>query len=366
MRDVVAHLDQWQADGRRAATATVVSVKRSAPRPAGAKMAVAEDGAVQGMVSGGCVEGAVVLAAEEVLAGGEPRLLHFGIADDEAWEVGLPCGGEIGVWVDRAEGEAMDAFRTLAREGGRGALITRLDTGAKLLVRADGTRVGGLEGALDDAAAAGDVPSGLEASAAGMAEELMWAERSAQRELAGVPVFVDATAPPPRLLIVGAVDLAAALCRVARAMGWQPSVADPRGRFATRERFPEAEHVLALWPQEAFAALAPLDRSTAIAILTHDPKIDDAALEVALRSEAGYVGAMGSRGMQATRRARLLEAGFSEVELERMAAPIGLDLGALTVEETALSVMAEIIALRRGREGGRLKASAGRIHEVEA
>ncbi len=353
MRDVVAHLDQWQADGRHAATATVVSVKRSAPRPAGAKMAVADDGSVQGMVSGGCVEGAVVLAAEEVLAGGKPRLLHFGIADEEAWDVGLPCGGEIGVWVDRADGEAMDAFRTLARDGGRGALITRLDTGAKLLVCADGTRVGELH-------------DGLEGDAASVAEELMWTERSAQRELDGVLVFVDATAPPPRLLIVGAVDLAAALCRIARVMGWEPSVADPRGRFATRERFPEAEHVLALWPQEAFAALAPLDRSTAVAILTHDPKIDDAALEVALRSEAGYVGAMGSRGMQATRRARLLEAGFTAAELERMAAPIGLDLGALTVEETALSVMAEIVALRRGREGGRLKASAGRIHEVEA
>ncbi len=354
MRDVVAHLDQWQADGRRAATATVVSVKRSAPRPAGAKMAVADDGSVQGMVSGGCVEGAVVLAAEEVLAGGEPRLLHFGIADEAAWDVGLPCGGEITVWVDRAEGEATDAFRGLARDGGRGALVTRLDTGATLLVRADGSRVGSLEAAE------------LEGAAAAAAEELMWSERSAERELSGVPVFVDSTAPPPRLLIVGAVDLAAALCRIARVMGWEPSVADPRGRFATRERFPEAEHVLALWPQEAFAALAPLDRSTAIAILTHDPKIDDAALEVALRSEAGYVGAMGSRGMQATRRARLLEAGFTEGELERMAAPIGLDLGSLTVEETALSVMAEIIALRRGREGGRLKRAAGRIHEVEA
>ena len=373
MRDVVAHLDQWAADGRRAATATVVSVKRSAPRPAGAKMAVADDGSVQGMVSGGCVEGAVVLAAEEVLAGGEPRLLHFGIADEEAWDVGLPCGGEIGVWVDRAHGEAMDAFRVLARDGGRGALVTRLDTGAKLLVRADGTRVGELGAATSpgrgeeaSSAALPGAVSALEAAAAGIAEELMWTERSAQRELAGVPVFVDATAPAPRLLIIGAVDLAAALCRIARVMGWEPSVADPRGRFATRERFPEAEHVLALWPQEAFTQLGPLDRSTAVAILTHDPKIDDAALEVALRSEAGYVGAMGSRGMQATRRARLLEAGFTEDQLERMAAPIGLDLGALTVEETALSVMSEIVALRRGREGGRLKRAVGRIHEVEA
>ncbi len=354
MRDVVAHLDRWAAAGTASATATVVAVKRSAPRPPGAKMAVAGDGAVQGMVSGGCVEGAVVLAAEEVLGGAPPRLMHFDIADEEAWEVGLPCGGEIGVWVDRIEGAAMERFCTLAREGGRGALATRLDSGEKLLVEADGTRTGSLGSpALDVAAAAA-------------ADELMWAEQSAQREVAGVPLFVDATAPPPRLLIIGAVDLAAALCRIARLMGWEPSVADPRGRFATPERFPEAEHVVAAWPAKAFAQLGAIDRSTAIAILTHDPKIDDSALEIALRSEAGYVGAMGSRRMQATRRARLLELGITAAELERMSAPIGLDLGALTVEETALSVMAEIVALRHGRTGGRLKDAAGRIHEVEA
>ena len=354
MRDVVAHLDGWAAAGTPTATATVVSVKRSAPRPPGAKMAVAADGAVQGMVSGGCVEGAVVLAAEEVLAGGAPRLLHFGYADAEAWEVGLPCGGEIGVWIDRVEGAPMERFAALAREGARGALVTRMDDGAKLLVEADGTRTGTL-----------GTPE-LDAFAAAEGEELMWVERSAQRELGDVALFVDTTAPPPRLIIVGAVDLAAALCRIARVMGWEPSVCDPRSRFATAERFPEAEHVVAAWPEKAFGQLGPIDRGTSIAILTHDPKIDDAALELALRSDAGYVGAMGSRRMQAARRERLLEHGLTEDELDRMAAPIGLDLGALSVEETALAVVAEIVALRRGREGGRLKAAAGRIHEVEA
>jgi len=354
MRDVVTHLDAWAAAGQRSATATVVAVKRSAPRPPGAKMAVAGDGTVQGMVSGGCVEGAVVLAAEEVLAGAPPRLLHFGIADEEAWEVGLPCGGEIGVWVDRVEGEAMEGFAALARAGGRGALVTRLDSGEKVLVEEYGTRTGTLGTPV------------LDAAAVAAADELMWAEQSAQLEVEGVPLFVDATAPPPRLLIIGAVDLAAALCHVARTMGWEPSVADPRARFATAERFPHAEHVVAAWPQKAFAQLGPIDRSTAIAILTHDPKIDDPALEIALRSDAGYVGAMGSRRMQAKRHARLLERGLTEAELERMAAPIGLDLGALSVEETALSVMAEIVALRHGRTGGRLKDAAGRIHEVEA
>ncbi len=354
MRDVIGHLDRWSAAGTPTATATVVTVKRSAPRPPGAKMAVGADGTVQGMVSGGCVEGAVVLAAEEVLEGGAPRLLHFGYADEEAWEVGLPCGGEIGVWIDRVEGGPMARFAALARDGGRGALVTRLDDGTKLCVEAGGARTGSLGS------------PGLDAGAAAAAEELMWVERSAERDVEGVPLFVDTTAPPPRLLIVGAVDLAASLCRLARVMGWEPSVCDPRGRFATPERFPEAERVVAAWPEKAFAELGPIDRGTSIAILTHDPKIDDAALRIALRSDAGYVGAMGSRRMQATRRERLLEGGITEVELERLAGPIGLDLGALSVEETALAVIAEIVALRRGREGGRLKHAAGRIHEVEA
>lgn len=354
MRDVVTHLDRWSAAGTPSATATVVAVKRSAPRPPGAKMAVAADGSVQGMVSGGCVEGAVVLAAEEVLEGAAPRLLHFGIADEEAWEVGLPCGGEIGVWVDRVEGAPMERFGVLAREGGRGALVTRLDTAEKLLVEVDGARTGTLGS-----------PE-LDAGAAEAAGELMWLERSAQREVAGVPLFVDATAPAPRLVIVGAVDLAGALCRLARVMGWEPTVIDPRARFATPERFPEAERVIAAWPQKAFGQLAPIDRGTSIAVLTHDPKIDDAALSVALRSDAGYVGAIGSRRMQAGRRERLLEQGFTPEELEHLAGPIGLDLGALSVEETALAVIAEVVALRHGRTGGRLKDAAGRIHEVEA
>lgn len=354
MRDVVTHLDRWSAAGTPGATATVVAVKRSAPRPPGAKMAVAGDGAVQGMVSGGCVEGAVVLAAGEVLEGAPPRLLHFGIADEEAWEVGLPCGGELGVWIDRVEGAPMERFAALARDGGRGALVTRLDSGEKLLVEVGGTRTGSL-----------GTPE-LDAAGAAAADELMWTERSAQRDVEGVPLFVDATAPQPRLLIVGAIDLAAALCRVARVVGWEPSVADPRGRFATPERFPEAELVLAAWPEEAFRQFGPIDRSTAIAVLTHDPKVDDPALELALRSGAGYVGAMGSRRTQEARRERLLERGLTEADLDRLAGPIGLDLGALTVEETALAVMAEVVALRRGREGGRLKDTAGRIRAVSA
>jgi xanthine dehydrogenase accessory factor len=186
------------------------------------------------------------------------------------------------------------------------------------------------------------------------------------REHGESTLFVDVTAPAPRLVIFGAVDYAAALVRLARAAGWRPFVCDPRSQFATAERFPGAEQVIAAWPDEAFARAGGIDRATFIAVLTHDPKLDDAALTLSLRSEAAYIGAMGSRRAQAKRRERLLAAGIGEELLERIAAPIGLDLGALTPEETALSIMAEVVAVRNGREGGRLSASAGRIHEVGA
>lgn len=190
----------------------------------------------------------------------------------------------------------------------------------------------------------------------------MWAERSESREHGGVSLFVDVTAPQPRLVILGAVDYAAALCRLARAAGWRPYVCDPRTAFAKPTRFPEAEEVVVAWPEEAFARIGGLDRATYVAVLTHDPKLDDAALTVALRSEAAYVGAMGSRRAQERRRARLLDAGLGAEELDRLSASIGLDLGATSPEETALSIMAEVIAVRNGRSGGRLGMSAGRIH----
>jgi xanthine dehydrogenase accessory factor len=236
----------------------------------------------------------------------------------------------------------------------RAALVTVVAGAphARLLVRPDQS----VEGTLGDAA--------LDAAALPLAEELMWAERSERREVGDVSLFVDVTAPPPRLIMFGAVDFAAALARMARAAGWRPYVIDPRGRFATRERFPEAEEIVVAWPEEAFARIGGIDRATYIAVLTHDPKLDDAALTLALRSPAAYIGAMGSRRAQEKRRERLLEQGLSEEDLGRIAAPIGLDLGGLTAEETALSIMAEVVAVRNGRSGGRLSGSSGRIHEV--
>jgi xanthine dehydrogenase accessory factor len=252
---------------------------------------------------------------------------------------------------------AQGEFARIAAEDGRAALVSVIaggEVGAKLLVQADGSTNGGL----------GD--PALEREAIAAAEELMWAERSELREVAGVSLFVDVTAPAPRLIVFGAVDYAAALCRLARAAGWRPFVCDPRSQFATRERFPDAEQVIAGWPEEAFARIGGIDRATYVAVLTHDPKLDDAALALALRSDAAYVGAMGSRRAQAQRRERLLAAGLEEELIDRVAAPIGLDLGALTPEETALSIMAEVVAVRHGRDGGRLSTAGGRIHEVGA
>jgi xanthine dehydrogenase accessory factor len=236
----------------------------------------------------------------------------------------------------------------------RAALVTVIAGAphARLLVRPDQS----VEGTLG-------TPE-LDATAVALGEELMWAERSERREVGDVSLFVDVTAPPPRLIMFGAVDFAGALARMARAAGWRPYVIDPRGRFATRERFPDAEEIVVAWPEAAFAQIGGIDRATYIAVLTHDPKLDDAALELAVRSEAAYIGAMGSRRAQEKRRERLVEKGLTDEQLGRIAAPIGLDLGGLTAEETALSIMAEVVAVRNGRSGGRLSASSGRIHEV--
>jgi xanthine dehydrogenase accessory factor len=251
-------------------------------------------------------------------------------------------------------------FAALAREDARAALVTVIEAsgdgaatpGARLLVDADGRH----EGTLGDAA--------LDAAAIARAEALMWAERSELCEEGGVSLFVDVVAPAPRLVVFGAIDFAAQLCTIARASGWRPFVVDPRARFATAERFPDAEQVLVAWPAEAFEQLGGIDRATSIAVLTHDPKLDDAVLEIALRSAAPYVGAMGSRRANARRRERLLALGITDDELARLASPIGLDLGGQTVEETALSIMAEIVAVRNGHQGGRLVQAGGRIHDV--
>jgi xanthine dehydrogenase accessory factor len=245
---------------------------------------------------------------------------------------------------------AQSAFAEVAREDGRAALVTVVNgprAGARLLVRADG----GQEGSLGDA--------DLETEAIADANELMWEERS---ELRG-DLFIDVTAPAPRVLIFGAVEYANHLAHLAHVMGWRPYVIDPRAQFATPERFPDAIEVVVSWPGEAFEHLGGIDRATYLAVLTHDPKIDDEVLTLALSAEPAYIGAMGSKRAQAERRERLLAAGVDEEELARISAPVGLDLGATSAEEVALSIMAELVAVRYGRDAGRLsQRAAGKIH----
>jgi xanthine dehydrogenase accessory factor len=246
---------------------------------------------------------------------------------------------------------AQGSFAAIARDGGRAALVTAVrgaHAGSHLLVHADGRREGGL----------GDAELEHRASAAAL--ELMWAERSELRD----ELFVDVVAPAPRLLIFGAVEYASHLSAIARAAGWRPYVIDPRAQFATRERFPDAVEVVVAWPGDAIERLGGIDRATYVAVLTHDPKIDDQVLQLALAATPAYIGAMGSKRAQAARRERLLAAGVGEAELARISAPIGLDLGAVSSEEVAVSIMAELLAVRHGREGGRLsqRVDRARIH----
>ena len=241
-------------------------------------------------------------------------------------------------------------FAAIAREDGRAALVTVIKgehAGEKMLVRTDGST----EGTLGDAE--------LDAQGRADAEELMWKEASQVRG----ELFVDVTHPDPRIVIFGAVEYAAHLCSLARVAGWRPYVVDPRQRFATKERFPDAIDVIANWPEKAFEQLGAVDKATYLVVLTHDPKLDDAALLIALRSDAPYIGAMGSKRAQKERRERLLELGVSEEEMTRISAPVGLDLGATDARETAVSIMAEAVAVRHGRSGGRLSEAKGRIHK---
>jgi xanthine dehydrogenase accessory factor len=312
----------WRDGGDRVALATVVATRRSSPRPVGSKLAVSEKGELAGSVSGGCVESDVVLAAQEVLAGGGPRLLTYGITDEMAFGVGLPCGGEIDVYVEELRDEEQpEVMLTVVAGEGVGEQLHDAD---------------------------------LEQAARRRG-------RSHAFELGDRTVFADVTAPPPRLFVYGAVDTAEALCRAAKLLGWRTVVADARTSFATRDRIPSADELLVLWPEEALARVSP-DFDTAVLVLTHDDKFDLPLLEAVLRTDAFYVGALGSRRNQERRRGLLLERGVDEEDLDRIAGPAGLDIGADTPAETALSMLAEILAARAGRAGGRLKESPRRIH----
>ncbi len=336
MRDVLPEIDRWRSEGQRVALATVVETWGSAPRGIGGKMAIASDRRIAGSVSGGCVENAVVEGASEVLASGRPRLLRFGVADDTAWSVGLACGGSIEVLVEPLSDEVYGLVRE-AVLGERTVAIATIvrgpeeDVGRKVAVVQDGRSVGISE------------PSALDAARVALAEG-----RSRRFAEGGREIFVDVVLPSPRLVVVGGVHVAIALVTLARTLGFRTILVDPREAFGNANRFPDADEIRSEWPDRALERIG-LNAGTAVAVLTHDPKLDDPAIAVALASRAFYVGALGSVRTREKRRARLLAAGVSEESLGRLHAPIGLDLGGRKPEEIALAIMAEIVAARNGR-----------------
>ncbi|GHJ59046.1 xanthine dehydrogenase [Nocardioides sp. OK12] len=372
MRDVLPELMRWWEAGETVGVATVVATFRSAPRPPGASMLVGPDDTAVGSVSGGCVEGAVYEQAQEVVAGGTPVLERYGVSDDDAFAVGLTCGGILDVWVERVSRESFPELGGLAADVEAGlpvALATVIDhpdpawRGRRIVVRPDDEPVAGSIGSPRADAAVHDDALGLLAS--GTSATLSYGP-DGERRGEGMRVFVWAFAPKPRMLVFGAIDFAAAVARVGSFLGYHVTVCDARPVFATTSRFPDADDVVVDWPHRYLAAeqeAGRIDQRTVLAVLTHDPKFDVPLLEVALRlPEVAYVGAMGSRRTHDDRLERLRAAGLTDAELDRLSSPIGLDLGARTPEETAISIAAEIIAGRWGGTGEPLAATQGRIH----
>jgi xanthine dehydrogenase accessory factor len=358
MRDVARRLRDWRRAGSPFAVATVVGVRGSAPRQPGAVMAVHADGEVVGSVSGGCVEGAVYQAATEVLRTGAPTVETYGISEADAFAVGLTCGGVIDVLVSPGSGPLSAAVDSiLADEPVALATVVGGEAlGRQVAVWPDrdsgGFGVAGL-----DASTADDTRGMLAAGLTGTRRYCLRGERRP----GAVEIFIQSFAPPPRMLVFGAIDYAAAVVRIGRFLGYRVTVCDARPVFATRRRFPDADEVVCEWPA-TFLARTFVDERAAICVLTHDPKFDVPLLRVALRSPAAYVGAMGSRRTHADRLRRLREDGLTDAELARLCSPIGLDIGSRTPEETAVAIAAEIIQARWGGTGRPLRSTEGPIH----
>ena len=373
MRDVLADLMAVWTAGGTAGVGTVVRTFRSAPRPAGASMVVAPDGSASGSVSGGCVEGAVYELATDVAATGTPVLQRYGISDENAFEVGLTCGGIIDIFVEPVSRDNFPELGEIVRdiENHRPVAVATVvahpdsaRVGRRLIVRPEDVS-GALGSDRADSAVTDDARGLL---AAGGSTVLTYGT-DGQRRGEGMEVFVASYAPRPRMLVFGAIDFAAAVARQGAFMGYRVTVCDARPVFATHARFPTADEVVVDWPHRYLAGQAEagaIDGRTVICVLTHDPKFDVPLLETALRlPDVAFIGAMGSRRTDLDRRERLREAGLTDAELDRLSSPIGLDIGARTPEETAVSIAAEIIACRWGGTGRPLAESSGRIHHEE-
>ncbi|GAA3377205.1 XdhC family protein [Streptomyces sannanensis] len=368
MLDIAEELNRWVEQGRDFAVATVVAVAGSAPRQPGAALAVDSEGTAIGSVSGGCVEGAVYDLCRQALEDGETVGERFGYSDEDAFAVGLTCGGTIDILVTpiRTDSPAREVFAAAlaAAAGGEAAALARITggpaelTGRALLVRTDGTYEGGLGGHPElDRTAAAEAAALLDAGRTGTVVIGEDGSRCGQP----LTLLVESSVPAPRMIVFGAIDFASALVRVGKFLGYHVTVCDARPVFATRTRFPEADEIAVEWPHR-YLASADVDGRTVLCVLTHDAKFDVPLLALALKLPVAYVGAMGSRRTHEDRNRRLRAVGVTELELARLRSPIGLDLGARTPEETALSIAAEIVANRRGGSGVALTGARTPIH----
>lgn len=338
MKEVIDDINRWQDEKQPVALATVVQTWGSAPRKVGAKMALTPDGRISGSVSGGCVEGAVVEEGTAALQTNHPKLLHFGVADETAWDVGLACGGTIEVFVEPLDTAVYHFMHSLIQNDEAGAAITVIRgpeglLGRKLAVSRVGERLGTLGDAALDAQAIAAEAKAVHPQRVQLTDE--------------VEVFIDTVRPAPTLIMVGGVHIAIALTSYAKTLGYHTLVIDPRRAFGSDERFPHVDQLIQAWPDKAFAEVK-VTPETAVALLTHDPKIDDPALKIILKANPFYIGALGSNKTHAKRVERLRGYGFGEVEIGRIHGPIGLNIGAQTPEEIALSIMAEIVKARSG------------------
>ena len=364
MRDVIDDLARWWNAGEPVGLSTVVGTWKSSPRQPGASMLVGPDGTAVGSVSGGCVEGAVYELAEAARDDGAPVLQRYGVSDDDAFAVGLTCGGIIDIFVEQVTPENFPELGSIAEDiaAGRPVAVATLVSdagdrvGKRLVIRPDSTSgsLGSLR--LDDAVR--DDARGLLLQ--GTTATLHYG-RDGERRGDEIAVFVASYAPRPRMIVFGAIDFAAAVARVGSFLGYRVTVCDARETFATTKRFPDADEVIVEWPHR-YLASTEVDERTVLCVLTHDPKFDVPLLEIALRTPVAYIGAMGSRRTNEDRVTRLRELGLTDADLARLHAPIGLDTGARTPEETAVSIAAEIVATRWGGSGAQLRRTEGPIH----
>jgi xanthine dehydrogenase accessory factor len=358
MRDILSELDRWQAQGKQLALATVVQTWGSSPRRLGAKMVVTADGQFAGSVSGGCVENAVIEAALDSIKTDRARLLHFGVADETAWDVGLACGGSLDIFVKPLDPAFLPALRAAWAEEISAVHVTVIRgsehiLGREMLIHEEGT-------------VAGTIGNHRNENVLQLARDALSEGRSRRAMLdAETELWLEIISPSPTLVVVGGVHIAVALVSMAKNLGFCTVVIDPRSVWGNEERFSEVDQLIQAWPQAAFAQIK-ITRSTAVVMLTHDAKLDDPALKIALDSPAFYIGALGSKTTHAKRRERLLSDGTSDAQLSRLHAPIGLDIGAETPEEIALAIMAEVVEAYRKPEQGPAEQAVQAVSSLQS